>query len=66
MPLSVDIDPDLFSSPISGDFPAGENLQLSEEGRAVAGPRPAVSGSTCGTADSTSSGTAPATSTLPR
>ena len=35
MPLSVDIDPDLFSSPISGDFPAGENLQLSEEGRAA-------------------------------
>jgi len=35
MPLSVDIDPDIFSSPISGDFPAGENLQLSEEGRAA-------------------------------
>ena len=35
MPLSVDIDPDLFSYPISGDFPAGENLQLSEEGRAA-------------------------------
>jgi len=35
MPLSADIDPDLFSSPISGDFPAGENLQLSEEGRAA-------------------------------
>ena len=35
MPLSVDIDPDVFSSPISGDFPAGENLQLSEEGRAA-------------------------------
>jgi type VI secretion system protein ImpA len=35
MPLSVDIDPDIFSSPISGDFPAGENLQISEEGRAA-------------------------------
>ena len=35
MPLSADIDPDLFSYPISGDFPAGENLQLSEEGRAA-------------------------------
>ena len=35
MSLSVDIDPDVFSSPISGDFPAGENLQLSEEGRAA-------------------------------
>ena len=35
MPLSVDIDPDIFSDPISGDFPAGENLQLSEEGRAA-------------------------------
>ena len=35
MPLSADIDPDLFSDPISGDFPAGENLQLSEEGRAA-------------------------------
>jgi type VI secretion system protein ImpA len=35
MPLSVDIDPDVFSDPISGDFTAGENLQLSEEGRAV-------------------------------
>ena len=35
MPLSVDIDPDVFSSPISGDFPAGENLQLSEDGRAA-------------------------------
>jgi type VI secretion system protein ImpA len=35
MPLSVDIDPDFFSYPISGDFPAGENLQVSEEGRAT-------------------------------
>lgn len=35
MPLSADIDPDLFSYPISGDFPAGENLQASEEGRAA-------------------------------
>jgi type VI secretion system protein ImpA len=35
MPLSATIDPDLFSYPISGDFPAGENLQVSEEGRAV-------------------------------
>ena len=35
MPLSVDIDPDLFSYPLSGDFPAGENLQVSEEGRAA-------------------------------
>ncbi len=35
MPLSADIDPDIFSDPISGDFPAGENLQLSEEGRAA-------------------------------
>jgi type VI secretion system protein ImpA len=35
MPLSVDIDPDIFSYPISGDFPAGENLQISEEGRAA-------------------------------
>ena len=39
MPLSVDIDPDLFSSPISGDFPAGENLQLSEDGRAARAAR---------------------------
>jgi type VI secretion system protein ImpA len=35
MPLSATIDPDAFSYPISGDFPAGENLQVSEEGRAV-------------------------------
>ncbi len=35
MPLSAEIDPDIFSDPISGDFPAGENLQLSEEGRAA-------------------------------
>ena len=35
MSLSVDIDPDVFRDPISGDFPAGENLQLSEEGRAA-------------------------------
>ena len=35
MPLSADIDPDAFSYPISGDFPAGENLQISEEGRAA-------------------------------
>ncbi|MEI6635669.1 MAG: type VI secretion system ImpA family N-terminal domain-containing protein, partial [Planctomycetota bacterium] len=35
MPLSADIDPDIFSDPISGDFPAGENLQRSEEGRAA-------------------------------
>jgi len=35
MPLSVDIDPDIFSYPISGDFPAGENLQISEDGRAA-------------------------------
>jgi type VI secretion system protein ImpA len=35
MPLSVDIDPDIVSYPISGDFPAGENLQISEEGRAA-------------------------------
>jgi type VI secretion system protein ImpA len=33
MPLSVDIDLDLFSSPISEDHPAGENLMLSVEGR---------------------------------
>jgi type VI secretion system protein ImpA len=35
MPLSVDIDADILSYPISGDFPAGENLQISEEGRAA-------------------------------
>jgi type VI secretion system protein ImpA len=35
MPLSADIDPDAFSYPISGDFPGGENLQISEEGRAA-------------------------------
>ena len=35
MPLSTDIDPDAFSYPISGDFPCGENLQVSEEGRAA-------------------------------
>lgn len=35
MPLSVDLDPNDFSYPISGDQPCGENLQLSEEGRAV-------------------------------
>jgi len=35
MPLSADIDPVLFTTPISGDCPAGENLQLSEEGRAA-------------------------------
>jgi len=35
MPLSADIDPVLFGSPISDDHPAGDNLQLSEEGRAV-------------------------------
>jgi len=35
VPLSADIDPDAFSYPISGDFPAGENLQVSEEGRAA-------------------------------
>ena len=35
MPLSVDIDPDAFSGPISGDLPAGENLQASAEGKAV-------------------------------
>lgn len=35
MPLSVDIDSEAFSSPISGDFPAGENLQASAEGKGV-------------------------------
>jgi len=35
MPLSVDIDPEAFSGPISGDLPAGENLQASAEGKAV-------------------------------
>lgn len=35
MPLSVDLDPNDFSYPISGDQPCGENLQLSEEGRAA-------------------------------
>jgi type VI secretion system protein ImpA len=35
MPLSANIDPDIFNYPISGDFPAGENLQISEEGRAA-------------------------------
>jgi type VI secretion system protein ImpA len=35
MPLSVDIDPEAFSAPIGGDFPAGENLQASGEGKAV-------------------------------
>lgn len=35
MPLSVDIDPEAFTAPISGDFPAGENLQASGEGKAA-------------------------------
>ncbi len=35
VPLSVDIEPNDFSYPISGDQPCGENLQLSEEGRAA-------------------------------
>ena len=35
MPLSADIEPNDFSYPISGDQPCGENLQLSEEGRAT-------------------------------
>lgn len=35
MPLSVDLEPNDFSYPISGDKPCGENLQLSEDGRAA-------------------------------
>lgn len=35
MPLSFDFDPAVFSSPIDGDHPAGENLQASDGGRAV-------------------------------
>ncbi len=35
MALSVDIEPDDFRSPISGESPCGENLQTSEEGRAA-------------------------------
>jgi type VI secretion system protein ImpA len=35
MPLSVDIEPDDFRSPISEESPCGENLQTSEEGRAA-------------------------------
>jgi type VI secretion system protein ImpA len=35
MPLSIDLDPVFFSSPISEDFACGENLRASEEGRAV-------------------------------
>lgn len=35
MPLSFNFEPNDFSYPISGDLPCGENLQLSEEGRAV-------------------------------
>lgn len=35
MPLSIEFDPNDFSYPISGDQPCGENLQLSEDGRAV-------------------------------
>ncbi|MFM7520239.1 MAG: type VI secretion system protein TssA [Planctomycetota bacterium] len=35
MPLSIDLKPDSFSDPLSGDLPCGENLQLTEEGRAA-------------------------------
>lgn len=35
MPLTLDIEPNDFGYPISGDFPCGENLQISEEGRAA-------------------------------
>lgn len=35
MPLSVDLDPVVFSCPISEDFACGENLRASENGRAA-------------------------------
>jgi type VI secretion system protein ImpA len=35
MPLSIDLDPTSFGTPLEGDSPSGENLQATEEGRAV-------------------------------
>lgn len=35
MALSIDLDPTSFSTPLEGDSPSGENLQATEEGRAV-------------------------------
>lgn len=35
MPLSIDIDADQFLHPLEGDHPGGENLQATEEGRAL-------------------------------
>jgi type VI secretion system protein ImpA len=35
MALSIDLDPTSFGTPLEGDSPSGENLQASEEGRAV-------------------------------
>lgn len=35
MALSIDLDPTGFSTPLEGDSPSGENLQATEEGRAV-------------------------------
>jgi type VI secretion system protein ImpA len=35
MALSIDLDPTSFGTPLEGDAPSGENLQVSEEGRAV-------------------------------
>jgi len=35
MTLSIDLDPTSFATPLEGDSPSGENLQVTEEGRAV-------------------------------
>ncbi len=35
MALSIDLDPTSFATPLEGDSPSGENLQATEEGRAV-------------------------------
>lgn len=34
MPLSIELDPTTFATPLEGESPSGENLQASEEGRA--------------------------------
>ena len=35
MPLSFELDLDALATPLEGEHPSGENLQNSEEGRAV-------------------------------
>jgi len=34
MPLSIELDPTTFATPLKGESPSGENLQASEDGRA--------------------------------